>query len=367
MRVVIDLKSTDIYEGGISAWFAPLLAELSKIEEWDLIGISPKPSSTSLSREARINRVELKFPKFLPSPIANLIYDQVLFPHKIKQLAPQLVISPYFDVRVPKSVSSFITIHDVCHFEVPKLYGLVRGAYFRFVTRASANQASKILTVSNTSIQSINRFLGVNSGKVALLENILSNEFKGFKPSDSDLDDFKIKYQIGRQDIVILYTGGIERRKNILNLLQAFVELNSDSSNYKLMITGNNYQKMTSFFEKYSIEKKDIIFTERLSEQELRIAYRVAAVLVNPSLSEGFGRSNLEALFTKTPIACSNLQVFQELCGDNATYFTPDDSSDIANKIVKAIGNYPVFDYHEYENKMKNNLATIVRELRKYE
>lgn len=59
-----------------------------------------------------------------------------------------------------------------------------------------------------------------------------------------------------------------------------------------------------------------------------------ARFLILPTLFEGFGIPDLEALTLGTPVACSDLPVLRELAGEDALYFDPTDESSIAGALA---------------------------------
>ncbi|MDP1743829.1 MAG: glycosyltransferase, partial [Candidatus Amesbacteria bacterium] len=64
--------------------------------------------------------------------------------------------------------------------------------------------------------------------------------------------------------------------------------------------------------------------------------YNLASVYCQASFSEGFGLNPLEALACGTPVASSNRGSLPEILGANAIYFDPNDTSQIADAILKA-------------------------------
>jgi len=80
-----------------------------------------------------------------------------------------------------------------------------------------------------------------------------------------------------------------------------------------------------------------VVFSGFLTNQELKTAYLAADMVVSPSLSEGYGRSCLEALATGTPLACSDIPVFHEVAEGHAFYFDPHHPHLIAAGIEQAL------------------------------
>ena len=65
---------------------------------------------------------------------------------------------------------------------------------------------------------------------------------------------------------------------------------------------------------------------------------RGADLLVHPSLYEGFGLVIVEAMARGTPVAAARATALPETAGDAALYFDPLDVHDIADTILRALG-----------------------------
>ncbi len=81
----------------------------------------------------------------------------------------------------------------------------------------------------------------------------------------------------------------------------------------------------------------EIEFIDSISEAELIDSYRNAGVYVFPSLLEGFGMPLIEAMATDCRVACSDIEVFREICEDHAVYFDPLNAESIWQSIEQAL------------------------------
>jgi glycosyltransferase involved in cell wall biosynthesis len=64
-------------------------------------------------------------------------------------------------------------------------------------------------------------------------------------------------------------------------------------------------------------------FTGFLRDEELIKLYQTSDALVQPSLSEGFGLTGVEALAAGAVLLASDIPIFREVYGDAAIYFNP--------------------------------------------
>ncbi len=83
---------------------------------------------------------------------------------------------------------------------------------------------------------------------------------------------------------------------------------------------------------------KNVIFNDILSRHEVITNIKKATVLVSPSVFEGWGMTPLEAVYCKTPILLSDLEVFEEVYGDKVIYHKRNDVDDMKEKLERLVG-----------------------------
>ncbi len=70
-----------------------------------------------------------------------------------------------------------------------------------------------------------------------------------------------------------------------------------------------------------------------VSDKEKYALYKGAVAFASASKFEGFGLPGLEAMAMGTPLAVSDIPVFNEVYDNGAIYFDPNDAIDIAQKL----------------------------------
>lgn len=142
----------------------------------------------------------------------------------------------------------------------------------------------------------------------------------------------------------LFYASQLRPNKNVLMLLRAFeFLLRKRYLGHKLVLTGNpaTMPEIDRFVIEHRLEN-DVIFVHGLSLPELAAFYKLAALAVNPSLSEG-GRpfTFTEALSVGTPVVMSRIPVTEESLSDphlqSLTLFDPFDWMDCARRIEWAV------------------------------
>ncbi|MBE9028831.1 MSMEG_0565 family glycosyltransferase [filamentous cyanobacterium LEGE 11480] len=144
---------------------------------------------------------------------------------------------------------------------------------------------------------------------------------------------------------VYLTVGGIEPRKNSLNLLRAFAQVRAQQPVAQLVIVGGatlfDYQDYRDRFfqlaKQLGIEVgQSLILPGVVSDADLPAMYRCGDVFCFPSLKEGWGLVVMEAIAAGLPIVLSDQSPFTEFMGvDQACWVDPQLPSSIARGMLK--------------------------------
>jgi glycosyltransferase involved in cell wall biosynthesis len=240
-----------------------------------------------------------------------------------------LYYSPYFNFPGFISIPLYTTIHDIVFPDMPELTSKA-GLFIRmwFYKRA-ARHSKKIFTVSNFSKSRIEHHLGAKT-PVIVTHSALQPYLQ--KPLRKDI----------KKTDTIVFIGNIKKHKGLRCLLEAFFQARRDGLPYKLIIVGekNNFRSSDSEIFKKLEEAgpAEIEFTGFIGDEKLKELLAGAALLVQPSLYEGFGLPPLEAMTLGTRALISDIPVFREIYGDfPVTFFKAGDVEDLKEKIKKLL------------------------------
>jgi glycosyltransferase involved in cell wall biosynthesis len=220
-----------------------------------------------------------------------------------------------------------VTIHDLAFKINPAWYSRSFALFYNFLIPKIARRSRKILTVSNTSKQEIVDLLRVSPDKVEVIYNAFSLAHNKEEAAASGTR-FPDRFVLG--------VSSLDPRKNFKNLLMAFRKIKDPG--LKLVIAGSAHPVFSDPLLKDLVEAdKNIYFAGYVSEEELAFLYSRAQVFVYPSLYEGFGIPNLEAMSLGCPVVTSDIPVLREVCGDAACYANPYSPMALAQAIEQVL------------------------------
>jgi len=140
----------------------------------------------------------------------------------------------------------------------------------------------------------------------------------------------------------VMYTGGIDFRKNLAALLEGYAALPQDiQSAHQLVIacesSPDDRRRVLDLARQADLPRDAVILTGAVTDSELASLYSSAKLFVFPSLHEGFGLPVLEAMQCGAPVLGSSLSSIPEVIGLDEALFDPRDPRAIRNALQRAL------------------------------
>ncbi|MBL7882964.1 MAG: glycosyltransferase family 4 protein [Bacteroidia bacterium] len=227
--------------------------------------------------------------------------------------------------------NQIVTIHDLAFVENPKWFHPLFAFVYNNMIPVLVKKAKHILTVSETIKNEITKQYSISSNKITVVGNKVSNELLNSKNIEAFDERIKAK------SYFLMVGTNNNPRKNFNFVINAFAELLPNST---LVIAGGNHQSFSQQ-NNYSAIPSTIIFLDYVTNEKLKWLYKNAIAAINPSLYEGFGIPNIEAMILNCPVICSNIPVFKEVCEDAARYFNNNNQQDFITEVKKCTDNKP--------------------------
>ncbi|MFH1562090.1 MAG: glycosyltransferase family 1 protein [Nitrospirota bacterium] len=330
MRIGIDaLFVLPGINQGITTYLCNLLKNLLEIDKQNeyILFVGKENKGIFMFDRDRIQEVQCPIRSSL-RPL-RVFWEQVILPIQVKKYGLDLFFSPGHVSPILCPVRVVETIHDTyyaCHPEnVPKIELFL----WQILNGLSARNADKIITLSANAKRDIVRAFKVKEEKVAVTYAAVEDRFHPHYPEE-EIEVVKQKYGLGKK--YLLSVAIMRSNKNIQRLFEAFNILKTQYRiEHQLVLVG------TVSKEFKGLQKKDVILTGYVPDEELPLLYCGASLLVHPSFFEGFGLPVLEAMACGTPVVASNVTSLPEIIGEAGLLFDPFKPEEMASAVYRIL------------------------------
>jgi glycosyltransferase involved in cell wall biosynthesis len=186
---------------------------------------------------------------------------------------------------------------------------------FAAQARVAAERSDLIITVSRFTAGQVEALLHVEPARIRVIPH-------GVRRVSPDAP-------VQTRERMILFVGAIQRRKNVVRLIEAFEPV---APGWTLVLAGSTGFGAEEALERIeaSPRKGDIRVLGYVTDAVLEDLYQRASVFAFPSLDEGFGMPVLDAMARGLPVLASNVSAMPEVGGDAALLVDPADTTSIA-------------------------------------
>ena len=265
-------------------------------------------------------------------PFLFYIWFEFSVARALKKIQPDVFLSTDGLTCLKTSVPRVTVIHDLAFEHFPKDLGFIIRKYLQTFTPQFAEVSERVIAVSEFTRQDIVAKYGTPSEKIDVVYNDASDFF--CPCTEAEAEETRQKYSKGQP--YFMFVGAIHPRKNLVNLFKAFDLFKAQShSPARLLIVGRkawNSEEITRTYEQLKYQT-DVIFTGRVSDEELRRLYGAALANVYVPTLEGFGIPIVEAQKCDCPVITSNVSSMPEVAGDAALLVDPFDVNAIAGAL----------------------------------
>lgn len=228
---------------------------------------------------------------------------------------------------------TILTIHDIryTHTDVAQ----PRRAINRLILRRALRAAGTVIAVSDTIAAEIREFHPA-APVVRIYNGIAPAPFVAATPPQIAA----LRARLNLKADFALAVGHFEPRKNYPVLVDAFARLAAQGTALDLVIVGNDSGERAAVAAQIAALglAAQVHLLSNVADNDLRALYGMAALVVVPSLYEGFGIALLEAMAAHRPLVVSDIPVFRELLGPQGVFFSPHDADACATQMAALLG-----------------------------
>lgn len=233
------------------------------------------------------------------------------FPKEINKKCDCLFI-PNFLVPYGIKIPVYTIMYDVIFLDLPKITtnGFIDYHIKYYLLKRCLRKSKKVFCISNFTKDRTAYHFKKYQDKLVVNYDGMSTKVLNYKV------DKNIK-----KENQIVFVGNVKQHKGLITLLAAFKNREDKSLRLKIIGSKDNFLTGLKLNEN---DFEDVIFTNRISDEELFNEIIKSKYLVLPSLYEGFGLPPLEALCLGTQPVISSIPVFKELYSDLPVKFFTD-------------------------------------------
>lgn len=325
-KIAIDARLYGLKHAGIGRYIQNLISQLSLLDTQNHYTIitNTQTQILDLPRHAKVIKTDIRHYSLM---------EQISMARLINNLDLDLVHFPHFNVPVMTKHPYVVTIHDLLWhdkigFDVTTLSAptyMVKYLGYRLVISRAIRNSAKIITPADQVKQTVQRRFSQHHSKVFVTHEAADELYHQPATLDMDLD------QYGLRSPFVIYTGSLYPHKNVISVVRALKRLN----NLSLAIVSARNVFADKFWQQVKDESMDkrvqmLGFVEDVS---LRSLYDQAVCLVQPSQSEGFGLTGLEAMAAGLPVLCSQNSVMSEIYSKAALFVDTMDIDQLADAL----------------------------------
>ena len=242
--------------------------------------------------------------------------EQLFLPFNIRQDKLDLFFAPWYTAPLYCPSSKLVVgAWDISYTTHGSHYPFLTALQMSFFSRIACRRAAGVVTCSPYDGSQVERWYGVASDRICVLQLAADNKFKT-SVDPSDLEAFRKKYNLPKR--YILSMGVILNRRNVPVIIDAFKEISHDFPDCGLVVAGRNNTSPQIDIEE-SIrslrEKGQGLYTTRVSEEDLVLLYAGAWYYICTSTVDGEALMLKEAMMCGTPVISSPL--LEETIGGN--------------------------------------------------
>ncbi|HEY8402810.1 MAG TPA: glycosyltransferase family 1 protein [Cytophagaceae bacterium] len=228
------------------------------------------------------------------------------------------------------NIKKVVTIHDLIFLRYPELYSPIDRIIYNIKFKKACQMADVVIAISEQTKRDIVDFYNIPESKVRVVYQDCNSVYHQ-KLDSATLKNISNKYSLSSG--YILCVGTLEKRKNQLTLLKAFLSAGIKDLHLVFVGKSTGYKKTLDDFIVQNALQSRISFLSNVPVEDMPGIFQNSLAVLYPSVFEGFGLPVLEGINSGIPVITSKGSCFSEAGGGGALYVQPNDVEELAQAI----------------------------------
>ncbi|MDO8748964.1 MAG: glycosyltransferase family 1 protein [Candidatus Omnitrophota bacterium] len=334
----LDATSVSLYGKGLSRYQYNLIHSLAKLDKNNCyyIFLNKKNSVPPLPVQDNFHYVKIYMP-------IRIIWDQFQLPVIMRKYHLDIYHACFETLPLAAGNKLIIYLFEIPDYRInsvsrssdSSLYAWVSQSYTLSFFRPSIRKARLVITSSHSTKKDLIQKYSLDEKKIRVVYPGCDDSFSPSINSEK-LQETRKKYN--SDEGYIFHISSSDPRDNTPVVLRAYKNALAELKiPVKLIIFGDIRGTGIEALAKGLQLEGRVIFTGRLSQEELLELYQAASLYIDPSLYEGFGYQVLEAMSCGIPVITSNVTSLPEVSGSAGIIMDPNDIDGFRGAITKVI------------------------------
>lgn len=254
----------------------------------------------------------------------HLAWGQSGLPVVAEQVGADVIHMPNYSMPLRPGLPTVVTIHDLSFFTDPERYTPISAMSLKSATKASAQQATRLIVPSNSTRDELVRVLGIDPARIDVAYHGVDHRLF-HRPDDLQVSQVTARLGLHGQPYVA-FLGSLSPRKGAASLVSGWAAAVADMASPPALVLGGSGG--------WSEELDDAIARVPSRLRLIRPGYLPFGLLTGflggallvaaPSRGEGFGLPVLEAMACGAPVLTTARAALPEVGGEAVAYTEPD-------------------------------------------
>ena len=311
--------------GGMGRFTRELLRELGKRTDIELVIAAPPDTHDVLGALDCTNVVEVVTGRG-HSAVSRGLWDRYRTGRLLEERGVDVVHGTKH--LVPRTaLPTVLTVQDIMTITWSRQFGIVKRALLPRQFSVSLRDATVLVAASETTAARLAALDESFAAKTVVAPNGISAELMGVQarpPAEAPGGRFA------------LVVGDLSPRKNLALLLDIWEDVERRTDGLTLVVVGPEGWRSAGTRRRLDeLDERGLVnWARHVDDEELRWYYEHAAMLLVPTIEEGYGLPVVEALALGTPVIASTDAALMEVAQGRARHLAPGDHQAWADAIV---------------------------------